>query len=254
MAQPGYGKSIGFGNFQPGFRPVSGSMLMNAFARMLQGGIDRQDNITAKAGGGQATAVQLTHTQNRVTTVATAGDSVALPKAIAGSEVVVINAGANALQIFGKIGATDTLNGIAGATGLSMPPGGLGIFVCVSTGVWTLDGPGAGAQGNFPTVTSADALTAHAGGGQGAALAITSQISRVTTVATAADSVVLPLAKAGMQLTIINAAAANAMNVFPAVGDAINALGANTAISVAANKTMQFYAAKDGLWHSILTA
>lgn len=254
MGVPGYGKSVGWGNFAPGFREITGASLMNAFSRVFQGGIDRKDNITAKAGGGQATATQLGNTYNRVTTVATAGDSVALPKAIAGSEVVVINAGANPTQVFGKIGASDTINGVAGNTGVSLPPGGLALFVCVSAGVWTLDGPGAGASGNFPTVTAVDGLTAFAGGGQGSATALTAQINRVTTVATAADSVKLPAAKAGMQITVVNAAAANSMNIFPATGDSINALAANTAIACAANKTMQFYAAKDGLWHSILTA
>jgi len=254
MGTPGYGKSVGYGNFQPGFREVSGNMLMNAFSRMFQGGIDRQDNITAHAGGGQASAVQLGHTQSRVTTVATAGDSVALPKAIAGSEVQVINAGANPMQIFGKIGATDTINGVAGATGISMPPGGLGIFICVSAGVWTLDGPGSGAVGNFPTVTAQDGLTAHAGGGQGSATALPAQINRVTTVASANDSVVLPAAKAGLQVTVVNAAAANSMNVFPATGDAINALGANAAYAMTANKTAQFFCTANGQWHAVLSA
>lgn len=253
MGQPGYGKSIGYGNFQPGYREVSGTSLMNAFARMFQGGISRQDNITAHAGGGQASAYQLGYTQNRVSTVATSGDSVALPKAIAGSECVVINAGANPMQIFGKIGAADTINGIAGNVGVSMPPGGLGIFVCVTAGVWTLDGPGAGAVGNFPTVTAQDQMTAHAGGGQGAATAITTMIARFTTVATAADSSVLPAAKAGLQITVSNAGA-NSMNVFPAVGDQINALGVNAAFALASGKTATFTAAANGQWHSLLSA
>ena len=80
------------------------------------------------------------------------------------------------------------------------------------------------------------------------------RISRVTTVGTAGDSVVLPPAKAGMSMTVINAAAANAMDVFPTVGEAINALSANTALSVAANKAINFTCAVDGTWNTILTA
>lgn len=97
-------------------------------------------------------------------------------------------------------------------------------------------------------------LTAFAGGGQTNATALTARINRVTIVATAADSVKLPQAKAGMSVTVINAAAANAMAVFPFLGDVINALAANASISVAANKTIDFYCAVDGTWNSLLTA
>jgi hypothetical protein len=78
--------------------------------------------------------------------------------------------------------------------------------------------------------------------------------NRVTTVGTAADSVKLPAALAGDQVVVINAAAANAMAVFPGTGDAINALSANASLSVAANKTVLFYCAVAGTWNSILTA
>ena len=64
----------------------------------------------------------------------------------------------------------------------------------------------------------------------------------------------LPVSAAGMQIIIINAAAANSMNVFPASGEQTNALGANTAFAVAANKTAQFYCVPRRAWHSILTA
>jgi hypothetical protein len=99
-----------------------------------------------------------------------------------------------------------------------------------------------------------NAITAFAGGGQGSAVQLTRSINRVTTVATAADSVKLPAATAGLSITVINAAAANAMNVFPATGEAINALSANTALSVVANKTITFFCAVDGTWNSQLTA
>jgi hypothetical protein len=102
--------------------------------------------------------------------------------------------------------------------------------------------------------SAADGLVAHAGGGQASATPITTQMARFITVATAADSAVLPVSVPGMSYTVMNAAAANSMNVFPASGEAINALAANTAIAVAANKTIEFVCAKAGVWHSILTA
>lgn len=106
----------------------------------------------------------------------------------------------------------------------------------------------------FPGSYPYNALTAFAGGGQASALQLQYGISRVTTVASAADSVKLPKAQAGMSITVINAAAANAMNVFPASGEAINALSADTALSVAANKTIVFSCAVNGTWNSNLTA
>lgn len=84
---------------------------------------------------------------------------------------------------------------------------------------------------------------------------LTASINRVITVATAADGVRLPACKAGLRVTVINAAAANAMNVFPNVStETINALSGGTAISVAANKSINFDCAIDGKWYSNLTA
>lgn len=102
--------------------------------------------------------------------------------------------------------------------------------------------------------SNANALTAFAGGGQGSALQLARQINRITTVASAGDSVKLPAALAGMQVTVINAAAANAMDCFPLSGEVINALPADTALSIVANKTVIFLCAVNGTWNSVLTA
>jgi hypothetical protein len=101
--------------------------------------------------------------------------------------------------------------------------------------------------------SAADALTAHAGGGQASALPITTQMARFTVVGTAADSAVLPSAVPGMSYTVSNAAAAS-MNVFPATGEIINALSANAAFAVAAGKTCEFVCMKAGQWHTLLSA
>lgn len=109
---------------------------------------------------------------------------------------------------------------------------------------------------NFNSVQ--DGVVAHAGGGQANAVLITGIQARVTTVATAADSVRLPPAIAGMSLNVLNGAAANAMNVFPssaaqggvAGGDNINALAVNTALSCAAQTVTNFYCITTGTWWS----
>lgn len=95
--------------------------------------------ITAHAGGGQADAYQLTATANRIATVATAADSVKLPLAEAGAKVYVRNAGANSAQVFGA--GTDTINGVATATGVALAAGKNGAYICVKSapaGDWML--------------------------------------------------------------------------------------------------------------------
>jgi hypothetical protein len=100
----------------------------------------------------------------------------------------------------------------------------------------------------------ANGLTAKAGGGQSGATLLSAELNRVTTVATAADSCLLGSAVPGATVWVVNAASANAMNVFPATGESINALAANTALSVAANKVIVFTCAVAGVWNSLLTA
>lgn len=96
---------------------------------------------------------------------------------------------------------------------------------------------------------------ALAGGGQAGAPQIRPQsMTTVTTVATAADSVMLPSAVPGSSVYVQNGAAANAMAVFPSKGDSTNALAADAAFSIAANKLVQFCCIVGGKWATILTA
>jgi hypothetical protein len=137
---------------------------------------------------------------------------------------------------------------VAGPTGLVSDGGPTGAGVSC----FVLHAPDAAAV-SLPRVSAANALTAHAGGGQVGATPITTEIARFTVVATAGDSGLLPLAAPGLTPTVTNATATS-MNVFPAVGDAINALGANVAFAVAAGKTVTFFSAVAGQWHTILSA
>jgi hypothetical protein len=100
----------------------------------------------------------------------------------------------------------------------------------------------------------ADALTAHAGGGQASALQLAGGINRITVVATAGDSVKLPVAAAGGTVTVINADTTDSLNVFPATGDTINALGANAAFALVAGKSVTYSAAGALIWYGNLTA
>jgi len=210
-----------------------------------------QDAVTARAGGGQALATQLTGQTARITVVATAGDSVMLPPSAAGLEILVINHGANSMQVYGA--GTDLINDAATAVGVSQMAKSSVIFMCATTGNWYTDGLGTGFSGGFQTQSYANGITAFAGGGQGSAVLLGAMINRVTVVATIGDSVMLPIAVPGMQIMVTNAAA-NSMNLFPGVGDAINALGANAAYALAGGKTASLICAVTLQWHAILSA
>lgn len=116
----------------------------------------------------------------------------------------------------------------------------------------------------FLRVSTTDSITALAGGAQ-AGTALTSAFNRVTTVASANDSVQLPACRnsgataqntIGTVIYVVNAAAANSMNVYPQTGDFINALSVNSAYAVAANKTVEFICGtatiSAGTWYSVL--
>lgn len=88
------------------------------------------DTVTAFAGGGQASATQLAATKNNVATVASAADSVKLPAGAVGLHVFVKNSAANSMQVFGN--GTDTINGVATATGVAQAAGKGAIYFCTT--------------------------------------------------------------------------------------------------------------------------
>lgn len=99
-----------------------------------------------------------------------------------------------------------------------------------------------------------DGVTATASGTQANSYVINKGVTRVTTVTTAADSLVLPRAEPGTIIRVVNAAAANSMGVFPGLGAAVNALAANAVFAIAANKAVEFWCTSTTQWHTNLTA
>lgn len=99
-----------------------------------------------------------------------------------------------------------------------------------------------------------DNITALSGGAQPGTL-LTTGMNRVVTIAAGSDSVSLPASAPGMEITVINAHASNAVAVF-ALGttDIINALSNATAFSVAATKTCVFRCAVAGKWNTMVGA
>jgi hypothetical protein len=97
-------------------------------------GSPAQGPLTALAGGGRTGATQLNLGLNQVGTVATANDSVVLPPALKGEMVIVKNSAANAMQVFAA--GSDTINGTAGATGLSQLTLTGAIYIASANGTW----------------------------------------------------------------------------------------------------------------------
>lgn len=93
-----------------------------------------RNNVTARAGGGKALATPLLYGLNRITVCATGADSVLLPAAVDGAEVVIIHDGAAAAQVFGQ--GTDTVDGIATATGVALTQLTRCAYYCISNGAW----------------------------------------------------------------------------------------------------------------------
>lgn len=108
-----------------------------------------------------------------------------------------------------------------------------------------------GATITTPTILLTTQVLAAAGSIQGDAGAI-GTVTPSLVHATGADAtkgVRLPLAVAGMQITIKNADAANAiLKVWPGVGDAINAIAGDTNISMAAKTSAVFTAIDATTW------
>ncbi len=92
-----------------------------------------------------------------------------------------------------------------------------------------------------------DNLVALAGGGQAGATAITAGLARFTTVAAGSDSGILPPAVAGDIIHVANDGA-NGMDVFPAVGEQINALGVNAAQFIFNGGGQTFRSYSTGVW------
>lgn len=98
----------------------------------------------------------------------------------------------------------------------------------------------------------ANAITAYAGGGQANATALTASFNRVTTVASVGDSVKLPAATLGAQVTVFNKGS-NSMDVFPATGDKVNALSTNAGYGLATAHGAIFTCMVTGTWDVILS-
>lgn len=123
----------------PGPRVFDGTDLNKAMGNNL---VNSQDGLVAFAGGGAAGATALSLGLNFVKTVANANDSAILPQSVSGGMVRVKNGGASNLTVYAnqtsslQSGVLDTINGTAGATGVTVAPGATAEFNCSALGAW----------------------------------------------------------------------------------------------------------------------
>jgi hypothetical protein len=95
-------------------------------------------------------------------------------------------------------------------------------------------------------LTVEDSITASTTQSQGQG-ALTKEVNRVTTCANPNDTVTLPSAVTGMMCVIANQGAST-LQIFPASGDAIQALGANNPTTLAAGSRLELYATSTSQW------
>jgi hypothetical protein len=98
------------------------------------------------------------------------------------------------------------------------------------------------------TVTTG--ITAYASGGQANAVALTTRINIIATVASPGDSVKLPVAVVG-KVVVVKNIGANSVDVFPVSGSAINKLATDNALAIAADTAKYFFATSATLWETL---
>jgi hypothetical protein len=110
-------------------------------------------DLTAAAGGGLANAAQITTSYPvvRVTTVASANDSVKLPVCNAGLKFTVRNNGANSCNVFPP-NTNSAINSLGVGNAYPLVVGASVDFICVPNSALTTDANGIGVQ--FNTVSS----------------------------------------------------------------------------------------------------
>jgi hypothetical protein len=218
------------------------------------------DNMTAKAGGALLGATLIDSLYCRFSTVTSPGDSAVLPPTGQGGalSICVINDAANAMTVYAQ--GSDTINGQAGATGVTQMGKSIVFYQSTKSGVWIAQGLGSGyASGNsasFPTYSTQTGVTATAAGTQANSVKVTGTQVQISVCVTLNDSVTMPPAQPGMEITIVNNGAASA-KVWPASqaqggvsgGDQVNSGGANVGFTpLVAGTPLIFYCFVAGNW------
>lgn len=109
-----------------------------------------------------------------------------------------------------------------------------------------------GQAANFISGVAADLLTAT-GSTQATALLLPADVNCVTTTAASTGVVFAANTSPGDEIVIKNLGA-NALSVYPALGESIDAVAANGAYSLATTKSAYFVKSGNARWISVLSA
>jgi hypothetical protein len=219
------------------------------------------------AGTTQATALQLAAELNRITTCA-AGAGVILPSTAitptsgpnagvinpgVGQTIMVINHGANSLQVYGS--GSDLINDVAGATGVTQMVNSMVIYIQTVTGKWYTQGLSEGYSGSFATFSATNGIAGSTVNKSSAtSVSLAAMINRTTGGADSAISVCLPASAMGLTITLLNACTGS-LNVFTGnTVDVINAVASTSPYAVGSSKSVEFICANAGQWHALLSA
>lgn len=173
--------------------------------------------------------------------VATSG-GVYTPATVASGTGISTTTGSGTLQI-NNTGVT-SLAGTANQAAVSASTGS----VTISTPA-TFVAPGT-IQDTTGMLYSTAAAVSAAGSTQGTATALTKSYNVVTTVASSTGVALPTPSAAGFRVVVVNKGA-NTLNVYPAVGGAIDAAGTNTAVTLLVNGTATYQAASTTQWYTV---
>jgi len=230
------------------YGPYAGNIALQPGDFMIE---SAQDLLIATPGGGKTNALQLNTQTIRVSTVATIGDSVRLPPAVAGLELIVINHGLNAMQVFGS--NLDRIDDQVTATGVSQMAFSMVIFTCVTDGDWYTEGLSSGFSPSLGLQTfSYQTIASNATNTQASGTAVATMMVNIT--GAAAGSVTMPTSGPGLEMTVHNISAF-IVSVFPSAGgtgtEKINAGAANAALSLPASTSTVFTCNVAGQWWTV---
>lgn len=130
---------------------------------------------------------------------------------------------------------------------LTIPDPGAAASFVMTEGAATING--VKTFGSIAELKATDAITAFSGGGQGSAVALTSQVNRITVCAADGDSVALPTAVPGQLIEVANIGATYA-DVFPISGDLIDSLSVDIAVSLPPGESIIFTCSVALKWKS----
>ena len=198
----------------------------------------------------QAGATPLLQEVNRIdTSTAPAagtilGDGVLLMPSVSGLDVTVINNTANIITVYPN--GTDSLNGQGAGVGLPIPPNCVEQFECPIAGSWYYDA-GVGFAGALPTQLAIDGIVAT-GSNQAGAAALPADFNRLTAV-TAGQGVVLPVAKAGVDVFVLNHGGAT-VTVYGNGSDTVDDVAGPTGVVQMNRSVVLFTCYTNGAWYT----